>query len=217
MKICFISSMHPPLDKRVFDKEATYLSANNFDVIHIAPGDEKTWIQNGVRIITYKSLDGILGRILQLKKIFNLARTIDADVYHCNEVDSWFVGVMLKIIYKKNCVFDVHEHYPEDFAEMRFPVWFRPPVTLLIKIIMWILSRFTDRIVLAKSSLLSDFKRFPKNQIILAQNFTPLSALVNNKKNQVKYSDDEFASRPLKIIHLGIFNESRGLYQCLKV
>ena len=162
--------MHPPLDKRVFDKEASFLSANSFDVTHIAPGDEKTWIQNGVRIITYKARVGILGRVLQLKKLFNLARSIDADVYHCNEVDSWLIGVLLKIKYKKYCVFDVHEHYPEDFSEMRFPVWLRPPVKLLIKIIMWIFSRFTDRIVLAKSSLMSDFKRYPKCQIVLAQN-----------------------------------------------
>ena len=216
MKICFISSMHPPLDKRVFDKEASYLSANSFDITHIAPGNEKTWIQNGVKIITYKGCNGILGRILQLKKLFNLARSVDADVYHCNEVDSWFVGVLLKIIYKKYCVFDVHEHYPEDFSEMRFPVWFRPPVKLLVKIIMWVLSKFTDRIVLAKKSLMSDFTGYPKNQIILAQNFTPLSALVNKKINQAKYSDDEFDSRPLKIIHLGLFNECRGLHQMLK-
>ena len=102
MKICFVSSMHPALDKRVFDKEAVYLSSNGFDVTHLAPGDEKSWIQNGVNIITYTARNGIVGRVLQLMKLFNLARSVDADVYHCNEVDSWVVGVALKIKYKKN-------------------------------------------------------------------------------------------------------------------
>jgi glycosyltransferase involved in cell wall biosynthesis len=217
MKICFVSSMHPALDKRVFDKEAVYLSSNGFDVTHLAPGDEKSWIQNGVNIITYTARNGIVGRVLQLMKLFNLARSVDADVYHCNEVDSWVVGVALKIRYKKICVFDVHEHYPEDFAEMRFPIWFRPPVRLLIKFVMWVLSKFTDRIVLAKSSLMSDFQTYPKNKIVAAQNFTPLSALVNsNQCDQIEYSDDEFDSRPLKIIHLGLFNECRGLFQMLE-
>ncbi len=217
MKICFLSSMHPPEDKRVFDKEAVYLARHGFDVIHFAPGDGTSRVREGVKIITYQAKNGISGRLWQLVNLYRSARSINADVYHCNEVDSWIIGVILRLRRGALCVFDVHEHYPEDFAEMRFPVWFRPPVEMFIRILMWSLSKFTDRIVLAKSSLIRSFESFPAHHLVLAQNFTPLSALESNSFSGIKeYSGEHFNDRPLRLIHLGLFNKSRGLFQMLE-
>ena len=208
--------MHPPYDKRVFEKEAVYLAKNGFDVTHLTPLDGESAVRHGVKIVAYKPKRGIKGRILQLVNLYKLARSIDADVYHCNEVDSWAVGVALKLFRKKPCVFDVHEHYAEDFAEMRFPAWFRPPVKLAVRILMWVLSLFTDRVVLAKSSLESDFKRVKKEHVILVQNFTPLSAMqINDAIRNKTENNKQNASKPLKAIHLGLFNKSRGLFEML--
>src|SRR5712672_3507476 len=123
MKICFLSSMHPPLDKRVFYKEARGLSKAGYEVVHLAPGDGKEWTEEGVRIITYKPPKGLWARVMQMRSLYARARLIDADVYHCNELDSWLVGAMLRLFSKRMFVFDVHEHYPEDFAEHYCPSW----------------------------------------------------------------------------------------------
>src|SRR2546425_1019226 len=113
VKICFLSSVHPPLDKRVFEKEARSLASEGFDVVHIAP-DERPgrWTENGVRIITFARARGLSGRILSLARLYRLAVREAASCYHCNEVDSWLVGVCLKTTRRSVVVFDVHEHYP---------------------------------------------------------------------------------------------------------
>ncbi len=125
MHIGFLSSKHPPFDKRVFDKEAVSLQRAGFAVTHIAPGLGESICRDGIEIVLFSPPNSLIDRIRQIPRLYRLASKIDADCYHCNEVDSWFVGVLLKLFRRKKCVFDVHEHYPSTFAESRFPVWLR--------------------------------------------------------------------------------------------
>ena len=54
---------------------------------------------NDVRIVTYSGRKGLFGRILQLRLLYKTARSVGADVYHCNELDSWLVGLALKVFH----------------------------------------------------------------------------------------------------------------------
>jgi glycosyltransferase involved in cell wall biosynthesis len=138
-----------------------------------------------------------------------LAVENDADVYHCNEVDSWFIGLLIKFFHGKRCVFDVHEHYPSTFAESRFPNWFQPIVSASVRFVFKILTPFTDRIVLAKKSVGVDFIIDP-SKVVIARNFTPLSAL-NFQNRSAKSQGSEF-----QIVHLGLFSRKRGWPQILE-
>lgn len=209
MKICFLSSLHPPMDKRVFDKEARTLVGGGHRVIHLAPGDGSVREVDGVQIITYPGLRGILGRLAQLVKLYRLANNLDADVYHCNEVDSWMIGVVLRILKRKFCVFDVHEHYPEDFAENYYPKWAQPVVRSLVAILINVLSRMASGIVLAKSSLEKDFSYLPKERVHLVENFVSLAAIKSASRDEVR-------EPPLKLIHLGLIGRLRGWPQLLE-
>lgn len=210
MKICFLSSMHPANDKRVFDKEAVYLAIAGYSVLHICPGLQKSeFVKNGVRIMTYPKPSGIKGRIWQLLMLYRLARDEEADVYHCNEVDSWGVGVALKILQDKRCIFDVHEHYPSTFAESRFPRWVQPLVAFFVRLTFRLLTPFTDRIVLAKRSVSADFHTLDSKKI-LVQNYTPLAGLI--------FSNAAFPARQKSVytmVHLGLFSKGRGWPQVL--
>ncbi len=213
MQICFLSSMHPPTDKRVFDKEACSLADAGFDVVHLAPahgGESGEHESNGVRIITYPPFQGLKGRLFGLPRLYRLARAVDAQAYHCNEVDSWMVGVALRIFSGRLCIFDVHEHYPEEFTEVRISPWARPFVKTSIVMFMRFLSRFTNRIVLAKKSLEQDFNYMPANSVRLVQNFVPIKALP--KPGQAIRSDSD----PLKMSHLGLLNKYRGWPQLIE-
>ena len=213
MKVCFLSSAHPALDKRVFDKEARSLHQHGFEVIHLCPQSEGEplgrWQQDGIEIETYPRLPGIRSRLRQLAKLFRRAKAIKADVYHCNEVDSWVVGVFLRIFAGHRCIFDVHEHYPSTFAESRFPQWLQPLVAGSVRLLYALLSPFTSRIVLAKRSVAPDFW-FAKNKLVLVQNFTPLAALTGQN---VKEREPR-GPRPT-LIHLGLIGKARGWPQLL--
>lgn len=213
LSICFLSSMHPPLDKRVFEKEARTLAAAGFSVTHIAPGDGATFVENGVRILTYTGKKGLLGRVLQLRLLYKIARSVGANAYHCNELDSWLVGLVLKAFHGTKCVVDIHEHYPEEFAEVRFPNFMRGMVRSLVAFGIWTFSWFTDKVVVAKSSLLKDFKHLSESRLVLVQNFSPLRNFSGDTEVKTK---NKKAPHEFRMIHLGLFGVARGWLQLLK-
>ena len=203
--------MHPPRDKRVFDKEAIYLANAGFKVIHLCPGSSReSGIEKGVIIKTYIPPSGIKGRLKQLVLLYRMAKAEDADVYHCNEVDSWFIGVLLKIFHGKQCVFDVHEHYPSTFAQSRFPCWIQPLIASIIRLVFRVLTPFTDRIVLAKRSVSDDFN-IAEDKRVLVQNYTPLAGL--NFASDRQFSKD--TKDMYTLVHLGLFSKPRGWPQVL--
>jgi glycosyltransferase involved in cell wall biosynthesis len=210
MKICILSSAHPPFDKRVFDKEATALAAAGFIVTHLAPDQQETQkMIKGVAIKTYIKSPGIIGRLFQIPRLYKLALDINADCYHCNEVDSWLVGVLLKLTHQKKVIFDVHEHYPSTFAESRFPEWIQPLVANIVRIVFKLLLPFTDRVVFAKRSVASDFSGSEAKQV-LVQNFTPLAA--DNIESSVEQNS---VNNEIRAIHLGLMSRERGWPQLL--
>ena len=207
--------MHPADDKRVHDKEARSLRAAGFEVVHLCPDPDaprpfRVSDVDGIRIMEYPSKAGIVARISQLRRLYRLAAELDADTYHCNEVDSWFVGVALKIFRRKKCVFDVHEHYPSTFAESRFPPWLRPLVSGLVRLFFVALLPFTDRIVLAKRSVGNDFP-CSAGRKVLVRNYTPIANLTVMEDRAPRQPNS-----PLTIVHLGLFGKARGWPEVLK-
>ena len=213
LSICFLSSMHTAFDKRVFEKEARSLAVAGFSVTHIAPGDGSEFVANGVRIVTYLGKKGLFGRILQLRLLYTIAVSIDADAYHCNELDSWLVGLALKAFHGSKCVVDIHEHYPEDFAEFRFPTFLRGAVRGLVAFGMRVFSLYTDKVVLAKPSLLKDFEYLSGENLVLVQNFSPLRNFSTRSEMEPK---NKLPIQEYRMIHLGLFGVARGWPQLLK-
>jgi glycosyltransferase involved in cell wall biosynthesis len=206
--------MHPPHDKRVFYKEAISLAQIGFNVVHIAPGEDGVAHERGAQIVTYRRPTGILGRLIHTPRLYQLAARIDADVYHCNEVDSWFIGVLLKLMRGKKVVFDVHEHYPSTFAESRFPPWLHPLIASVIRLGFRVLTPFTDRLVFAKKSVAIDFSGFEHKQV-LVQNFTLLSFGEKERYSQTERTV-KYANGPITAIHLGLISRVRGWPQLLE-
>ena len=210
MKICFLSSVHPPLDKRVFEKEARSLASEGFDVVHIAP-DERPgrWTENGVRIITFARARGLSGRILSLARLYRLAVREAASCYHCNEVDSWLVGVCLKTTRRSVVVFDVHEHYPSDLAERCRPRWAEKIAQKLLRWTFRLLAPRTDRLVFAKKFIADDFVMEPARQV-LVENFAPLA-----HRDRGTHAHQSRGERTVLVIHSGLMARSRGWPQLL--
>lgn len=209
MRICFLSSLHPPTDKRVFDKEAVSLAAAGFEVIHVATGPRGDLVRHGVRVLTEPALRGIAGRILNGPRLFLRARSVHADCYHCNEVDSWIVGLALKLTSNCKVVFDAHEAYPEGFAESRFPKLLRPAVASVLRMLFRLLLPFTDRIVLAKESIAEDYPDARKR--VLVRNY--VSAEYADRKPLPDKQEEHLA---LRIIHLGLISRKRGWPQLVE-
>ena len=207
--ICFLSSMHAPLDKRVFLKEAAAL-AKLYSVVHIAPGEQKEYSLAGVVVKEYQKPQTLYERFKNLRVLYQLAVEENAHAYHCNELDSWLVGLLLKVTRKKKCIVDIHEHYPEEIAETRFPKWSRPLIKLLTRLFLRVASSATDLTILAKASLVNDFRHLKSNKIATIQNFA-LQAEEIEYPTMVPHDLNE----DMTIGHLGLINDARGLQEML--
>ena len=204
MKICFLSSMHTPTDKRVFQKEARTLAAAGFDVVHLAPGDEPSRTVDGVRLEVYQAGRTLRARLLSMCRLYKRAATIDARVYHCNEVDSWLVGIALKLFRRTIVVFDVHEHYPSTFARQHGPRALRGVVEWLMRGAFRLLTPLTDYFVFAKETVAPDF---PKSQ---GRAITVLNCATLDGDREDDPPVERAESDWVTAIHVGVFARERG-------
>jgi len=201
--------MHPPDDKRVHYKEAVSLVNNGFDVVHVCPHREDHYDLDGVEIIGFEGKRSILGRIMQMPRLYKMAAATNADVYHCNEFESWAVGVWLKWFRKAKLIFDAHEIPSHDFAESRFPKFLHPLVIFVVRMFVKFFLLFTDQIVLAKKTAALDFAKTRVPQV-LVQNFTDLTCQNEDVLKPANSNEDW-----IKVVHLGAINRVRGWPQML--
>lgn len=221
MRICFLSTKHTPLDKRVFAKEAVSLARAGHEVLHLAPagiGDGSGSagpgeLTQGVQIITFPPAEGLPGRLLHLPKVYRRAAALAAECYHCNEPDSWMIGILLKLRQGSRVVFDVHEQYSTQFADDHSPAWLRAPVGWLIRRLFRLCARFTDRLVFAKESLAGDFAG-ARTKSVVVHNFASIAGLESGSGETDPPRPT--AGRAITAIHIGLFSRVRGWPQLLE-
>ena len=212
--ICFLSTLHPPLDKRVFAKEATSLVGAGYRVIHVAPGSGVKSRRNGVEIVTYRASRGPLNRLRNVLHLGAKVWGIPANAFHCNEVDSWLLAVLLCLYRPRHVVFDVHEDYPGMVSERHSNRLVRSAIACAIRLLFRILEPFTDRFVLAKASLTDDFA-WCQRKVVVARNFAQLSSQSIAPKLGPKTDLGSPADNTVRVIHIGQMSRIRCWPQLL--
>ncbi len=214
-RVCFLSFTHPSFDTRILHKEARSLAAAGFDVSHVAPAQpgESGRVENGVRVEVYRRWPG--GRLTRFFQLYGIALRQHADCYHCNEVESWLVGMALKLLHpRRRVVFDVHEHYPSRFYEPHFPRWIGRPGERVVRFLFRWLGPRTDHLVFAKRSVMPDFRPDPSRQTLIF-NYAPLRFQGRRREDVPLEIRREFEGRPTAI-HIGDLSRARGWPQLLQ-
>jgi glycosyltransferase involved in cell wall biosynthesis len=209
MRVCFLSSLHASLDKRVFEKEAKTLANAGYQVTHLAPDDADSRVIDGIQIETFRKPKGLLARLYQLPALYRKARKIDADIYHCNEFDSFLVGIALRLIAGKKCVFDVHEFIAHDLAENHSAPWLRPFVRCSMSVVVRLLAYQAHAVVLANASLMPGYAHLPKSRVFIVENFSTLTSLSPSNRSEQRRA-------PFRVVHIGLLGRARGAFQMLE-
>jgi glycosyltransferase involved in cell wall biosynthesis len=217
LKICFLSLLHRYDDTRIFYKEARTLAKAGFDVTHLASGKVASHIQDGVRIEIYHTSEkkGIKGRIGKMLPLYKRAVKMNADCYHCNEIESWPIGWMIKVFYPhKRIIFDVHEYYPSRFDNPIFPNWLNIIANPFTKMIYRLLSPKTDHIIFVNPAFAKDFPGTENKQSII-YNYGLLEMNKRSLQDVPNSIKQEFPNHATAI-HIGGFGKSRGWPQLLQ-
>jgi glycosyltransferase involved in cell wall biosynthesis len=131
--VCHLTTVHHPLDPRIFYKEALGLARAGYQVTVVGPGSPETaGPRAGVEIRVVPPPRSVWGRVCNLWRVLRAAWRTGAAFYHFHDPELLPAGLLLGLAGKR-VVYDVHEHFPQ-VAMVRpwVPDWLRPALSLLV-------------------------------------------------------------------------------------
>ena len=224
MKICVLNSVHSINDTRV-KRIAETLAESGNEITIIAPlyGDEDLSDFDETLHISFiginrkakgsfekgRSFSGItktfLSRISVGVDLLRTGAKTKANVYHCNEMDSWIVGIFLKIFTRSKVVFDVHEYYPSRIASVTANKYLSLVVERISRFSFNFFSLFSDGLIFVNHSLVDLYK------------FRGKKAIVRNcvrKRDFLPITENEDLKRIYRdriiVLHIGSMREQYG-------
>lgn len=162
--VAVVSSAHPPLDGRIFWKEARTLSELGYDVTQFgqsAPGAVVAHEEAGLDFVELRNATGRWGRI---GRSFGIGRELwrrrnDIDVIHVHDPELLLLLVPLRLLRPRiHFVYDVHEDYPSVLMVRPWiPRRLRPFVSSVVKAAENALGRRADLVIGATAHLANKF------------------------------------------------------------
>ena len=208
IKVCILTSVHPPFDGRVFHKEAKTLAKAGYNVVLIAQHTGEETI-DGVKILPLPRPKNRFVRITKVVwKLFRLALKEKANVYHFHDPELIPVGLVLKFFGKK-VIYDVHEDYPKQILSSQKwagNVYVRKFIAFITNIIERSGAFGFDSIAAATPDIA---KKFNPSKTILIRNF-PILELID-KVQPVDCKTD----KPI-VIYAGVLTRIRGIKEIIQ-
>jgi glycosyltransferase involved in cell wall biosynthesis len=162
-KIVHMTSVHSPLDPRIFAKECVSLARAGHEVVLIAVADGDT-VRDGVRIRSVPAASSQLKRmIVTTWHVFRAAFDERADAYHFHDPELIPWGLLLRLLGRR-VLYDVHEDYISGIAQKTYlPRAVRPAIARLVDGVERLAAR-AFRVVLAERYYV---RRFPQGVMVL--------------------------------------------------
>ena len=134
-KVVHLTSVHGPLNMRIFHKECKSLAESGYQVVLIAP-DNQDRVVEGVQIkAVRKPKSRIVRMTLGAWRVYRQAVRQQAELYHFHDPELLVVGLLLRTRGAK-IIYDIHEDLPRTMAyKFYLPTWLR---RLLVPVTEWL-------------------------------------------------------------------------------
>ncbi|TMW72346.1 glycosyltransferase family 4 protein [Alteribacter natronophilus] len=119
-KVVHITTVHHPLDPRIYYKECVSLQKAGYDVTLIAPEAEGMGEEHPVPVAAFsKSRNRFVSMLLSPFKAYRMAKGMNADIYHFHDPELLPIAWLLKR--KTNAViYDIHEDYETGIVQRNY-------------------------------------------------------------------------------------------------
>lgn len=204
-EICHLTSVHDPLDTRIYRKECLSLSRYGYRVCLIAPSATGGDAQDGVQLVSLPPVKRRLSRMLfQPWRVLFAALRCRARVYHFHDPELLAVGMLLKLTGSK-VIYDVHESVGADISSKSYlPPWLRRLAALVVSALERAGARLYDGIIAATPFIASDFAL---DKSVVVQNFPIKGELA---------SPDESSVRQDLALYMGSMSDIRGITEMVQ-
>lgn len=165
-RIVHLTSVHRPLDVRIFEKQCRSLAESGHDVVLVAVHDRDE-VRDGVSIRAIARPDRQWKRMtLTAWQVFRAAWRERADLYQIHDPELLPWATLLRLL-GKTVVYDMHEHVPKDLiAKTWLPSILKTPTRWLVEAAERILF-FRLPIVFAEDSYAADYRWVRRSVVVL--------------------------------------------------
>lgn len=201
IKVCHMTDAHQQEDIRIFHKECVSLVSGGYNVYQVSEG--KCYESNGVHMVGIGEITG--NRLFRMtkaaRKVYLVAKSIDADVYHIHDPELLPYALKLKR-QGKGVIFDSHEDVP---AQILNKYWIPKPMRKLVSNIYKLYEtnavRQLDAVIAATPHIAKKFKRRAR-KVVVINNYPRL--------DDIEFHDTSFETRERIVCYAGGIDEIRG-------
>lgn len=182
IKVCHMTSAHPPEDVRILHKECASLAAAGFEVYLVERGE--SYEKKGVHVVGVGEIPQSRRKRMTegTKKVYETALSLDCDIYHLHDPELLPVGLKLKKKGKK-VIFDSHEDVPATILDKGWiPGPLRKAVAALYTVYETRAIGRLDALVAATPYIARQFEGRAKRSVAVS-NFPMLDDIVFHEKD----------------------------------
>ncbi len=196
MRVCHITSVHPPFDTRIYHRECRSLSQAGYDVTLIAPSAPKASAGDGIRLVALPAIGGRRERPRLWWRIVREVRAMRPAIAHLHDPELLLIAPFLR---PAKVIYDCHEPYAETtMLRDWLPRPVRRPLSRLVAVLEPVLARQVSAIVVTEESHATPF-RGSDVPVVLVRNFPLLADFY------LAHSSDGRT-----VVHVGVNSEPRG-------
>lgn len=204
--VVHMTSVHPPIDNRIFHKMCLSLAAAGYDVTLVAPDSPVKPPTDKVRLVSVPRVKGRLGRMFWTAlRVCRVALSRRADVYHFHDPELIPWGVLMRLLGKR-VIYDSHENLPLMLRDRHYlPAPLRPLVAGAVGLIEQVLGRAFSAICAATPVIAA---RLANARLTVVQNFP-------TDKELGEATTEAYGSRRHDLVYVGSITEVRGIREML--
>ena len=207
--VCHITTIHPlHNDSRVFYRQCCSLAKAGYETHLVIPFEAET-VKDGVHIHPCPRMHNrLLHMLITPWLAMRLALKTRANIYHYHDPELMLIGFILRFIFRKNVVYDIHESVHRHILSKSYLPRFSRRFISACYVLLEKVFTIGQSLVIANENCLSEYS----SNACLVQNYPMLTdetiAIANNNKTK---------AHPPLLVYVGAVSEIRGAGICVEL